>query len=181
MTEPTAPGPPLRVVPVDETNWTLYREVRLDALKGAPRAYWTTYADAAGRSDEEWRQLVTQPPERSRTWLALRERRPVGTVGAFRLPDQPPDECILVGMWVDPGARGLGVGELLVGTVVEAASQQGMRRVVLEVAHENGPAVALYERLGFVPTGRTGAMPHDPSITEFEMELVLSEVPVGSR
>lgn len=176
----TERAPELSVVPVDEGNWTAYREVRLDALRGAPRAYWTTYAEAAARSDDQWRELVSQPPDRSRTWLAQWGERPVGTVGAFRLPDLPVDECVLVGMWVDPAARGLGVGELLVRTVLEAAAEQGMRRVVLEVAHENGPARALYERLGFEPTGRTGAMPHDPSITEFEMELVLSERPVGS-
>lgn len=173
-------SPELRVVPVDETNWTVYRELRLAALKGAPRAYWTTYAQAASRGDDEWRQLVSQSPDRSRTWLALRDEQAVGTVGAFRLPDHPADECVLVGMWVDPLARGLGVGERLVRTVLEAAVEQGMRRVVLEVAHENGPAVALYERSGFVPTGRSGAMPHDPSITEFEMEYVLVELPAGS-
>jgi ribosomal protein S18 acetylase RimI-like enzyme len=171
----------LQVVPVDDTNWKVYREVRLDALRGAPRAFWTTHAEAAGRSDDEWRQLVTQPPERSRTWLALRDGRPAGMVGSFRPPDHPEGECILVGMWVDPAARGLGVGELLVRTVLEAAAEQGLHRVVLEVAHENGPAVALYQRLGFVPTGRTGAMPHDSSITEFEMEYLLSDPPAISR
>lgn len=171
----------LRVVPVDESNWRVYREVRLDALRGAPRAYWTTHAEAAGRTDDEWVQLVTQPASRSRTWLALRGERPVGSVGVFRLPDQPEGECILVGLWVHPSARGMGVGEQLVRTVVDAASDQGLHRVVLEVAHENAPASALYGRLGFVPTGRTGAMPHDPSITEFEMELVLGDPPAGSR
>jgi ribosomal protein S18 acetylase RimI-like enzyme len=96
------------------------------------------------------------------------------------MPDQPEGECILVGMWVDPTARGLGVGELLVRAVLAAAAEQGLERVVLEVAHENEPAVALYRRLGFVPTGRTGAMPHDPSITEFEMERPLRDLPAAS-
>ncbi len=170
----------LRVVPVDETNWRVYRQVRLDALRGAPRAFWTTHAEAAARTDDQWRQMVTQPPERSRTWLALSDGRAVGSVGSFRMPDQPEGECILVGMWVDPTARGLGVGELLVRAVLAAAAEQGLERVVLEVAHENEPAVALYRRLGFVPTGRTGAMPHDPSITEFEMERPLRDLPAAS-
>jgi ribosomal protein S18 acetylase RimI-like enzyme len=170
----------LRIIPVDETNWQVYREVRLDALRGAPRAFWTTHAEAAARTDDEWRQIVTQPQERSRTWLAMRGDRAVGSVGSFRLPDQPEGECIPVGMWVDPSARGLGVGELLVRTVLDSAAARGLDRVVLEVAHENGPAVALYERLGFVPTGRTGAMPHDPSITEFEMERPLRDLPAAS-
>jgi len=170
----------VRVVPVDETNWQLYREVRLDALRGAPRAYWTTHAEAAARPDREWLQLVTQPASRSRTWMALQGQGAVGSVGVFRLPDQPEDECILVGLWVDRRARGLGVGEQLVGTVLAAARERGCRRVLLEVAHENEPAAALYRRMGFLPTGRTGAMPHDPSITEFEMELVLSGLAAGS-
>ena len=76
-------------------------------------------------------------------------------------------------MWVDPSARGRGVGERLVRSVVDDAATRGCSRVLLEVAHENARAVDLYERMGFVATGRTGAMPHDPSITEFEMELVL--------
>ena len=170
----------LRVVTVDETNWRVYREVRLDALRGAPRAFWTTHAEAEARTDDQWRQMVTQPHERSRTWLAMRDDQAVGSVGSFRLPEQPAGECILVGMWVDPTARGLGVGELLVRTVLEAAAAQGLDRVVLEVAHENEPAVALYERLGFVATGRTGEMPHDPSITEFEMEYLLRDLPAAS-
>jgi hypothetical protein len=33
--------------------------------------------------------------------------------------------------------------------------------------------VRLYERMGFVATGGTAVMPHDPSITEFEMERLL--------
>lgn len=157
------------VVRVDSSNWRVYRDVRLAMLQGAPRAFWTTYDEAAARTDEEWQGLV----EGSCLWLAMAAGRAIGSVGAFRMPDQPPDECILVGLWVDPSARGLGVGERLVQGVVDAATERGLSRVLLEVAHENAPAVQLYERMGFVPTGRTGAMPHDPSITEYEMELVL--------
>lgn len=157
------------VVRVDGSNWRLYRDVRLVMLRDAPRAFWTTYDEAAARTDEEWRAMVDGP----RLWLAMTGDRPVGSVGAFRTPDQPEDECVLVGMWVDPSARGRGVGERLVQSVADDARARGLARIRLEVAHENGAAVALYERMGFVPTGRTGAMPHDPSITEFEMELLL--------
>ena len=172
--------PAVRVVPVDETNWQLYRGVRLDALRDAPRAFWTTYAEAAARPDREWVGMVNQPASRSRTWMALQGERAVGSVGVFRLPEQPEDECVLVGLWVHPSARGLGIAELLVGAVLAAAREQGRRRLLLEVAHENERAAALYRRIGFRPTGRTGAMPHDPSITEFEMELDLSDLAAGS-
>jgi ribosomal protein S18 acetylase RimI-like enzyme len=175
MTDVPGDGP-LEVVRVDGSNWRAYREVRLAMLQAAPRAFWTTYEQAASRSDEEWQSLVGQ----SLTWLALSGGRAVGSVGVFSPPDQPEDECVLVGMWVDPSARGQGVGEALVRTVVRAAAEQGRRRVVLEVAHENAPALALYERMGFRPTGRTGVMPHDASITELEMDLLVSDLPAGS-
>jgi ribosomal protein S18 acetylase RimI-like enzyme len=164
-----APVGGVDVVPVDGSNWQVYREVRLAMLRDAPRAFWTTYEQAAARTDAQWQDMVG----RSDTWLAMRGGRPVGSVASFRLPEQGDDECTLVGMWVDPGARGQGVGRQLVGTVADRARARGLRKVVLDVAHENASAVALYERMGFVPTGRTGAMPHDPSITEYEMVLVL--------
>ena len=175
MTDP-AVDEDVQVVRVDDSTWRTYRDVRLAMLQDAPRAFWTTYAEAAARSDEEWRAMVSQ----SHTWLALDGDRPLGSVARFRLPDQPEDECVLVGMWVDPAARGRGVGERLVRTVLESAAAEGLSRVVLEVAHENAPARALYERMGFTATGVTGAMPHDPTITEFEMELRLDGRPARS-
>jgi len=178
MTEPARSGGDvdLDVVRADGSAWEVYREVRLAMLRDAPRAFWTTYEQAAARTDEEWRQLL----DGSDTWLARLAGRPVGSVASFRPPEQGTDECVLVAMWVDPAARGRGVGERLVRTVVDHAAAAGLSRVRLDVAHENAAAIALYERVGFVPTGRTGAMPHDPAITELEMELVL-RWPAGHR
>lgn len=162
-------GPALSVCRVDESNWQVQKRLRLAMLQQAPRAYATTYAEAAARRDEEW-------IKRSRTlttFLVMRGEEAFGTVGMGRWPDQPPDETSLVGMWVEPAARGRGVGELLVRTVLDEAERRGVRRVTLDVAHENTPAIRLYERLGFTPTGRTGVLDWDPSITELEMEYLL--------
>ena len=62
-------------------------------------------------------------------------------------------------------------------TALEAASDAGVCRVVLEVAHENARAWAFYSRMGFRPTGETGSMPWDPSVTEERMVL---DLPAGS-
>jgi ribosomal protein S18 acetylase RimI-like enzyme len=169
MTE--APAEPLgvSVVRVDATSWQAYRDIRLAMLRGAPRAFWTTHEEAAARTDDEWRAVV----DGSDVWLAVAGGRTVGSVASYQPQDGPRDQAFLVGMWVDPSARGRGVGELLVGTVLDEARARGLRRVVLDVAHENAPAVRLYERMGFVATGGTAVMPHDPSITEFEMERLL--------
>jgi len=160
----------VEVVRVTDDLWQVYRDVRLAALIDSPRAFWSTYAEVATRTDEQWREFVAAGPT---TWFALEGRRPVGTVGLWHADEQAQDEVFLIGMWVPTVARGTGVAELLVATALEHARQAGYRRVVLDVADENARAAAFYERLGFRATGATGTMPWDPSVTERELALDL--------
>jgi ribosomal-protein-alanine N-acetyltransferase len=51
---------------------------------------------------------------------------------------------------VHPQARGLGLGEQLLTTLIAALELRGARRMFLEVRCDN-PAITLYQRLGFVP------------------------------
>lgn len=167
--EPSSREVAVEVVRVTDDRWETYRDVRLAALIDSPRAFWTTYAEAATRSEDEWRRY----PGIVTSWLALDGDRPAGTVGLFHGDDQPTDEVFLIGMWVPTFARGTGVADLLVSTALDHARSAGYRRVVLEVADENGRAAAFYERLGFRATGASGAMPWDPSVTERELALDL--------
>ena len=173
MTEP-APPDGLVVERVTDASWRTYRDVRLAALIDSPRAFWATYAEAAERTDDEWRErCATTGP----TWLALDHGRPVGSVGLWHAPDQPALEIYLVGMWVATVARGTDVATRLVGTALTHAAASGWRRVVLDVAHENARARAFYTRTGFRPTGEVGRMPWDGSVTE---ETLALDLPVGS-
>ena len=173
MTEPTATTG-LLIERVTAASWRTYRDVRLAALIDSPRAFWVQYADAAQRTDDWWRErCATTGP----TWLALDGGRPVGTVGLWHTDDQPPDEVVLVGMWVATVARGTDVATQLVGTALTSAAASGWRRVVLDVAHENARARAFYARMGFRPTGEVGVMPWDSTVTE---ETLALDLPVGS-
>lgn len=159
---------------VTRGSWRTWRDVRLASLIDSPRAFWVRYAEAAERTDDEWRERAdTAGP----TWLALDGDRPVGTVGLWHAPDQPGDEVFLVGMWVATVARGTDVATRLVGTALGAATASGYRRVVLDVAHENARARAFYARTGFRETGAVGRMPWDPSVTELTMALDLPAPP----
>ena len=173
MSDPTG-GDGLVVERVTEASWRTWRDVRLASLIDSPRAFWTTYAESAGTTDDQWRErCATGGP----TWLALDDGRPVGTVGLWHAPDQPADEVVLVGMWVASVARGTDVATRLVGTALTSAAASGFRRVVLDVAHENARARAFYARMGFRATGAVGRMPWDPSVTEQTLAL---DLPVAS-
>jgi GNAT superfamily N-acetyltransferase len=71
----------------------------------------------------------------------------------------------LTSLWVEPAARGKGVGDLLVATVVEWARRAGYQQVLLWVSVGNDNAEMLYARNGFA---RTGAVVQDTQ-PEFEM------------
>jgi ribosomal protein S18 acetylase RimI-like enzyme len=173
MTEPDAA---LTVVPVRPSLWQVNRAVRLAMLLDTPLAYGSTFAREIAFPDELWVERMAD----SRGWLAFEGELPVGSVTLFHAPDQPDDEAYLVAMWVASHARGRGVADLLVGALTDHARAAGLRRVTLDVADDNGRAIGFYERVGFTRTGRTGELPHQPSVTEFEMALVLSNPTVGS-
>jgi RimJ/RimL family protein N-acetyltransferase len=59
-----------------------------------------------------------------------------------------------LGMMVADGHRGTGVGTSLLAACVDWARAQGAHKVALTVWPHNGPAIALYRRIGFVVEGR---------------------------
>jgi ribosomal protein S18 acetylase RimI-like enzyme len=55
----------------------------------------------------------------------------------------------IIGLAVDAKARRRGIGRALLARVAEAAAGADLRDVVLHVAVDNEPAIALYENEGF--------------------------------
>ena len=68
----------------------------------------------------------------------------------------------LMSMWVAPFARGRGVGDALVTSVVEWAAEQRPGEMVLTVRESNPAAIVLYARHGFVDRGLVEAAPGGP-------------------
>jgi ribosomal protein S18 acetylase RimI-like enzyme len=145
-------------------------------LLDTPLAYGSTFAREVAFPDELWVERMRD----SAGWLAFEGELPVGAVTLFQAPDEPEDEANLVAMWVASHARGRGVADRLVGTLLGHARRVGLRRVTLAVADDNTRAIGFYERTGFARTGRTGALPHQPQVSEFEMEYLLRDLPALS-
>jgi ribosomal protein S18 acetylase RimI-like enzyme len=168
VTSTDAAHPRPLVLRVEPSMWRLHRAVRLAMLLDTPRAYGSTFARELAFTDDEWRARMLD----SASWLAVEpgpHELPVGAVTLYHFAEQPADEACLVAMWVAPHARGRGIADCLVTALLEHAGATGLRRVTLDVADDNPRAIGCYERLGFARTGRTGSLPHNDEVTEFEM------------
>ena len=131
-----------------------WRSIRLASLGDAPDAFGTTLAEASVRPLESWSmQLLALP-----TFVAVRDGEDVGVArGAPDVAEK--DTAFLLSMWAAPHARGTGVGGALVDAVVDWAQAEGFSRLMLDVADANEPAIALYARKGFEPSGEVGMLP----------------------
>ena len=147
-------------------GWEQHRALRLEMLRDAPDAFWTTLEEAITLDEATWRARIT-----SMFYVQARfGDNPVGSVGLWDGFGPDPEEGSLIAMYVAPRARGQHVGERLVRAVLEEAGRRGRPRVVLQVASNNAPAIGLYDRMGFALTG--GSTPHPRRTDVVELEMV---------
>ena len=64
------------------------------------------------------------------------------------------DEAEILSIGVSPNWQRAGLGTRLLEGLARAARRGEAKRIFLEVAQDNAPAVALYQKLGFVEAGR---------------------------
>jgi GNAT superfamily N-acetyltransferase len=151
-------------------DWQALRDIRLEALRDAPAAFGSTYAEEVQRSDDHWHNRIA----RGGTFLAFipgpGAAEPAGLIGGYQ---EDPVTVELVSMYVRPRARGHGVGEALVAAVIDWARKRDATAVRLWVTETNSHARALYERLGFTLTGERQPVPSDPSLSEVAMSRTL--------
>lgn len=77
-----------------------------------------------------------------------------GTVLGYAMMAAALDEGTLESIAVAPDARRRGVADALLSAVTGFARERGLASLTLEVRSSNAPAIALYEKHGFVPVGR---------------------------
>ncbi|MFE2042656.1 GNAT family N-acetyltransferase [Streptomyces sp. NPDC059477] len=87
-------------------------------------------------------------PRLERAWIAELDGRPVGCVLCVR--DEAPATARLRLLLVEPDARGLGIGDLLVTAVTDFARAAGYRDLVLWTNDILTAARRIYQRHGFV-------------------------------
>jgi len=151
------------------------RDVRLRALRDSPGAFSSTYEEFENRPLSEWESLATARSTGSQETTFVAES-PTGFVGMVRgcWSDDHAGVVELTSMWVEPSARGTGVGVRLIEAVVTWARAAGADEVDLWVVEENDPAIALYQRFGFTTTSDREPYPNHPCRDEVRMTLPIA-------
>jgi RimJ/RimL family protein N-acetyltransferase len=154
-------------------EWEKRRDLRLLALQdpASSVAFGGTYETESRFTDEVWQGRAATPAfiaeDEDGEWVAnvvvLLE------AGA----DVQVPQTHLLGVYVKPEHRGTGLAGDLLSAAIDWSwtLPERIERVRLWV-HENNPrAQAFYNRLGFTKTGKTMAVAHDGTQTEYEMGL----------
>ncbi|MGY4919495.1 GNAT family N-acetyltransferase [Streptomyces sp. 900116325] len=139
---------------LESDDWPVWRELRLAALAEAPYAFGSTPAEWQGSGDREerWRTRLSIPG--AKDFVALLDGLPVGMVSG--VPGEEAENVELISLWVNPTARGQGVGDYLIRAVERWGAERGARTLWLSVMPDNHKAAALYERHGFTDTDEPG-------------------------
>ncbi len=82
---------------------------------------------------------------------------------AFILDLIGPDDAEILTIGVAPGARRRGWARALISDLAKRARQRGVRRLLLEVAADNKPAISLYSSAGFILLGERPGYYKSPS------------------
>jgi GNAT superfamily N-acetyltransferase len=150
----------------------VFRTLRLRALADAPDAFAHTHDEIAAKPDAYWEEMTRSvtDPDRHAMFVAEDGSGPLGM--AFGLVDREhAGVAHLGGMWIAPEARGRGAGRALGDAVLAWALARGFGEAVLWVTEGNKAAIALYERMGFVATGRRDRLQSNARLAILEMRV----------
>lgn len=174
----------IRSVRADE--WPAVKELRLLALRDpvAHLAFLETYEQALAKPDSFWRertagaaegadgaqQVIAEGPDGEwvGTLTVLVEEAGTKDWAGFPVERR---QGHLVGVFVRPEYRGIGLTEVLFDAALEWAWARGVERIRLIVHEDNGRAQAFYRRAGFVPSGVVVPLAADPEGRELEFVL----------
>ncbi|MFE9678604.1 GNAT family N-acetyltransferase [Streptomyces sp. NPDC006259] len=174
----------IRSVRADE--WPAVKELRLLALRDpvAHLAFLETYDEGLARSDSYWEERTTRAAEGADDaqqiiaegpdgeWVAtltvLVEEAGTKDWAGFPVERR---QGHVVGVFVRPEYRGIGLTEVLFDAGLEWAWARGLERVRLIVHEDNGRARTFYSRAGFMPSGVVVSLGDDADGRELEYVL----------
>jgi putative acetyltransferase len=152
---------PVRASAADDRIIDVRTPEHLAAAKALFIEYGRVINDVAGCSLQFQgfgKELETLPglyaPPRGRIYLAVVEGVPLGCAALRPLDRLGPDFGEVKRMYVQPSARGMGLGHALIARLVADARQIGYRTLKLDTSTSMHAAQHVYTRAGFTPCER---------------------------
>lgn len=131
-----------------EEQWQKYREIRLLAIKTDPLSYTSSYEEEVELSEHEWRSRINAMS------FALVDEQVVALIGLLKNQPLSVKHCAeIVSLWVKPEMRGRGIGKMLLKSIMENASSNGIKKLIVYATASQEHAIATYESAGFIATG----------------------------
>ena len=155
---------PRRPGPEGEHDIRHFAVVRLDA----PSAFLSTYELERAGEPADWMARL----DASAWFVASWRGQPVGLAAGESSWDRYPTERDLVGMWVRPSHRRMGVAAQLVTSVRDWATDQAADTLALWIIDGNAAARSAYLKYGFNFV-RTAPSARDPSVMAHKFALPL--------
>ncbi|MBO1112598.1 GNAT family N-acetyltransferase [Bordetella petrii] len=127
-----------------------YRDLRLESLQASPTAYGSSWEEESAQPLEWFAHRL----EHSWTlggWLGERLCGTAAVIAHEQLKMR--HKGIIVGVYVHPDARGLGMGQALIRGLIAHAGGR-LDTLLISAEASNTPARRLYQKLGFKEYGR---------------------------
>ena len=162
------------VRPVVEDEWATFREIRLRSLLDSPEAFGSTYGEESAHSERSWRDWAAGRWRGGEAIVFIAELfdRAIGTATGATY-DREPGSAYIYAMWVEPEARGAGVGRSLVDEIETWARDRGNERLRLNVTETNMGARRFYESCGFRETGEREPLRAESNLNVLILEKAL--------
>jgi len=158
---------------VRSDEWSLWRDLRFEALADSPDAFVETLAVAKARPEASWLEYASGAGTQVRQLLFAEENNlPLGMAAMMQSASER-SQVNLVSMWVKPAARGRGHGRALVEAAIAWAGGRGATKLVLRVSETCLPAMRLYTGMGFSDTGERAPLRVGASLRTQRMEILL--------
>lgn len=139
----------MQVRRLTEDDAEIFRKIRLEALERHPETFQATYESAAGLPLDAYVQRLRQYA----LFGGFIGDELCGFVGFYPLRNPKiSHKGIMWGMYVAEDARGSGLAEAMVETVIDYARDK-VEQIIISVIADNERATRFYQKMGFEPYG----------------------------